>query len=191
MSRHSRSLSMKRLLLCAVILTAMQSVAHRKDELPTYDYEGTIRFVYIHHDSVSSMTYSDGTTVTVHCDFHEGGSDCATGPGSSYFVRFDDKDTATHTNEIACCVKDSLIPQLKDCTDFVNRESLFDCDPLAKLEGALPLGDQKTTLSFRYRPVTLTAFKGDKHPAAGFCVPFEIKDRKGHPKQGEACYHRW
>jgi hypothetical protein len=137
------------------------------------------------------MTYSDGTTTTVHCDYSEGHSDCATGSGASYFVKFDSKDTlAAHNNEIACCVMDSLIPQLKDCTDFVHRESLFDCDPLVQLERALPLGDQKASLTFRYRPVTLTVFKNDKHPMPGFCVPFEIKDKKGRPKQGEACYYR-
>lgn len=182
----------RRILLAFSLLASYPAVAgHKKEPPPTYDYQGDIRWVIIHHDTVSSMTFSDGSTTTVHCDFDGANSDCGVGSGANYFVRFDekDKDASGHTfHEIACCVKADT-PQPKECSDFAIH-GFYDCNPLQKLGNKLPLGDAKSSLTFRYRPVVVRLFSGDKHPGKGFCVPYEISDRKGRVKSAEACYLR-
>ena len=176
--------------LILTLLSLGASLANaRKEPPPTYDYQGDIRWVVVKHDSVSSMTYSDGTTTTVHCDFSGNNSDCGVGGGASQRIRFDEKDSGK-LQEIMCCVVAFGWPKLKECTDYVNRKSLYDCDPLRELGSKLPLGDGKATLTFRYRPVNIFRYRDKKHPEPAFCVPFEITDKKDRIKQGETCYMR-
>ena len=179
----------KYVILTLLCLGASPANAH-KESPPTYDYQGDIRWVVVQHDAVSSMTYSDGTTTTVHCDFTGSVTDCAEGSGASQRIRFDEKDSSVTHQEIMCCVVAFGWPKLKECSDWVNRKSLYDCDPLKELGSKLPYRNDNTTLTFRYRPVSIISFGDKNHPKAGFCVPFEITDRKGRIKQGETCYMR-
>jgi hypothetical protein len=171
------------------IASMLASAAYARREPPTYDYQGDIRWVIVEHDAVSSMTYSDGSTTTVHCDYSGNTTTCGQGSGANQQIRFDKNDKGA-SGEIICCVVAFGWPTLKECKDYVNRKSLYDCDPLRELGTRLPLGKTDQMLMFRYRPVNIYRFGDKRHPEAGFCVPFEITDRKGRTKQGETCYMR-
>jgi hypothetical protein len=180
----------KKCFILALLCLGASPANARKEPPLTYDYQGDIRWVVVQHDEVSSMTHSDGTTTTVHCDFTGSVSACGEGSGASQRIRFDEKDISVKNQEIMCCVVAFGWPKLKECSDWVNRKSLYDCDPLKELGSKLPYGNNDATLTFRYRTVNLISFGDKKHPEPGFCVPFEITDRKGRIKQGETCYRR-
>jgi hypothetical protein len=180
----------KKYIILALLCLGSSPANARKEPPPTYNYQGDIRWVVMQHDAVSSMTHSDGTTTTVHCDFTESVSDCGEGSGANQRIRFDEKDNGATEKEIICCVVAFGWPKLKECADWVNRKSLYDCNPLKELGSKLSFRNDGVALTFRYRPISIISFGNKNHPESGFCVPFEITDRKGRVKQGETCYRR-
>lgn len=158
--------------LLLLIASAVPAPSRSKQSPPVYDRSATVMYVGVHYDSQSHVTFPDGSTASMYCNYYNSSADCSTQSASGWLIRFDDG------SEAACCVE---YPQ--GAAKFCPLISLYCGHPMRELTDNLSHQGIRTVGHFSYRLVT-------DRLGNLFCVPYEVTDRKGRVHQGETCYFR-
>ncbi len=160
---------------------------------PVYDHVGTLRYLNPKWDASSHVTFSDGSTASMYCNYYGSTADCSARYSDSggWFADLEDGVSdalaLVHTREY-----------MERCSSWVGPSQELNCgDPLSRLRQA--------GLTFPYRqattfpdgvknqafcvPYTYALWRGRSYTALGTSATFPIPPKYLHLNHAEACYY--
>jgi len=181
------------ILIVLLILTA--SIASTAKNKTAVSYDGTgyivLRSALNHYDSEATLSTSSGTAFA-GCNYSGTSVNCSDQMVSvGWTVSIQGGTGSYRAFEGLTTINGKHSVFMKECVEEAYSNYPFACDPIGVLTGHLHgNGD---TLKFQYRMITVTKdeqyhFGESNIGKKFFCVPFDVTDKKGKVKQGEACY---